>query len=805
MDVYQITKDDIEFFFNKYKNNSDQIFHLERKLLTESYDFKKWEDMLDKNSELTRKLFVENEDLLNEYIRPVIEHPEQLSLEAVEAYALHTTFYLFENNIDSLVTEDLISALLSVPEKLSKKAEFELNMNLGISKTVTCHESLEEALKYYNRAMEIFPDFASAPDDDMRVHQVFCLTYKLLAYDLYKSNKITEALETYNQIAKLVRGGNADLYSKMWGESADFDFHLTLLERLMRVYVYFVFGQGCLNSSSKEGDAEYENSKAQVEKMLSEEYKKEKDEGYINPMIFTFYHKNRFVNGELSENEYEDILFLEYQRISSELKSQDEKISFIYPEMAFPDDGDPVPEKFSCLLDKMKLFNWSFSYVYILLPEFFNTVKDVNIRKGVTKEILRYHENAPYAAKGFQTDDFIVGMVKTVAESLETVEEFMSFIQSIFVHRETNSSIHFRTVSTLVVMCLNHMIDRKPELFITKDCHDVESLRKNRNRVFQFMRNAGMLHDIGKIGLSNLINLHFRRITDKEFQKIKKHTVLGGKISSEIEYLKPYHDLIMGHHKWHDGKGGYPEEFDSAKSDYSIFIDLLTLCDCLDTATDFRGRNYARKKNFDLILDEFKADDGFRYNKDLVKIIDEDEALKEELRYMTTTGRNYTSYETYQNFIMPNTTFSEEDEKNVVEYEDEYAESLFDFYRACYPESEDERIKKHIQEQTALINSGSWVLKDKKEKIFGILSGQFITPLNNNAGDYFLITDFAIRPDCRRRGLGMELLTEVEKKMSEKNLHSIKINVANDFGLESFIWIAGFVKTKVYLMEKQIQ
>lgn len=126
MDVHALKKADVEFFFNKYKNNSDQIFHLERKLLTESYDFTKWEQMLDANSQLTRKLFVENEDLLNEYIRPVIEHPELLTLEAIETYALHTTFYLFENNIDSLVTEDLITALLSIPHKLSKRQNLTL-------------------------------------------------------------------------------------------------------------------------------------------------------------------------------------------------------------------------------------------------------------------------------------------------------------------------------------------------------------------------------------------------------------------------------------------------------------------------------------------------------------------------------------------------------------------------------------------------------------------------------------------------------------------------------------------------------
>lgn len=670
-------------------------------------------------------------------------------------------------------------------------------MNLGISKTVTCHDSLEEALACYDKAMEIVPDFSDAPDDDIRIHMVFCLTYKLLAYDLYKSKDIAGIFKTYSDFEKLIEGGNPVLYGKMWGPQADFDFHIKLLYRLMKIYVIFAYGQ-----VGFKGENETEEIGGTIKNWLKEEFIQEKSEGNINPMIFTFYHKLRKLEGEISENEYEDILFMEYQKISSKIYSQDEKISFIYPEMAFPNDGDPVDSQFAKLLDGMKLFNWAFSYVYILLPEFYNTVKEKKIRMAVTQEILLYHEQAPYAAKGFQTDDFIIGMVNTLAESLETIEEFMSFVQSIFVHRETTSSIHFSMVSNLFGMCLSHMIERKPELFITKEYPDAESVRKNRSKLLQFVRNTGMLHDIGKIGITNLINLHFRKITDKEFQKIQNHTVLGAQIASKISYLKPYQDMILGHHKWHDGIGGYPKEFDTKKSEYGVFIDLLTLCDCLDTATDFKGRNYACKKAFDDILQEFKADDGTHYNKELIEIIDEDEALKDELRYMTTTGRNYTSSETYQKFIMPNTTFCEEDEKSVVEYTDEYKEELMDFYKATYPSAEQEKIEQFIKEQTCNYNNGTWIITDKKKCIFGVLSGVFRTPLAENQSQHFFITELVIRPEYRRQGLGLELVTEIEKILCSKGIHSIKIDVTNDFGLESFIWIAGFSKTKTYLMEK---
>ena len=43
MKVEDITAEKVVFFFNKYKHNTEQIIHLERRILSESYDFEKWQ------------------------------------------------------------------------------------------------------------------------------------------------------------------------------------------------------------------------------------------------------------------------------------------------------------------------------------------------------------------------------------------------------------------------------------------------------------------------------------------------------------------------------------------------------------------------------------------------------------------------------------------------------------------------------------------------------------------------------------------------------------------------------------------
>lgn len=792
MKVEDITAEKVVFFFNKYKHNTEQIIHLERRILSESYDFEKWQEMLAANSELTRKLFVENEKLINEYIEPVIKHPERLSKDGIHAFLLHVTFFLFENNIDFHVTDDLVTAILEKCPQIDEVDRFEGLMNLGICNTVSTYSGFDKSKKYFDEAKKIYPDFASAPNDDICIHLVFCRTFELLSYALYKKNDYVAIVNIIEEIDSMVRGGNTKLYKKMWGENGDFPMHIALLKRYFKIYAIFTAGQ--CNFEIKDDDEAQKKALNEIQHWLTEEYAAEGIEQNINPMIYTFFKKNQFQNNKINKSEYLEDLKGTFENFFGK--------SFIFADCPFPVDDDPVEPKFALMLDRMKIFNWSFCYVNILIPELYRICEAKDFKKRLTNELIRYYENSVYAEKGFMTDDFIFDNVRLVAENLNDVNEFLKFTQTIFVHREINSAIHFSMVGNLAGMCLSHFIERKPELFVTKKFPTAEAVRQNRTELLSFIKHAGVLHDIGKLSRTNLVNLHLRKITDDEYSKIKEHTVMGEKLIEGIDYLAPFHDIIVGHHKYFNGNGGYPDEFDVISSEIKVFINLISICDTIDTSTDHKGRNYAKKKNFDQILVELKKMTE-RYSPELVKIIDDDEALKEELRYMTSTGRKNTSYETYCHFIQPNTFFSEEDERTISMYCDKFETKLFDFYKKTYPDCSDEEIKEHIFE----IHDGSlsmiYILHDKKDDIYGLMSGRIISSLEHRTKSC-IITDLVISPEYRRRGFGTELLAKVSQELKEKNIHHIKVNVKNDFTMERFFWIEGFSQSKTIFMDKEI-
>jgi len=70
---------------------------------------------------------------------------------------------------------------------------------------------------------------------------------------------------------------------------------------------------------------------------------------------------------------------------------------------------------------------------------------------------------------------------------------------------------------------------------------------------------AGLLHDVGKIGIPDEIITKPAKLTDEEYLEIKKHPEIGAKILEPVEFLRHIVPCVRHHHEWFDGSSsGYP-------------------------------------------------------------------------------------------------------------------------------------------------------------------------------------------------------------------------------------------------------
>ncbi|MBU0465778.1 MAG: HD-GYP domain-containing protein [Proteobacteria bacterium] len=106
---------------------------------------------------------------------------------------------------------------------------------------------------------------------------------------------------------------------------------------------------------------------------------------------------------------------------------------------------------------------------------------------------------------------------------------------------------------------------------------------------------SALLHDIGKIGVPDHVLLKKDKLTDDEFEHIKKHPAAGAKMLDYENSMKKYLPGIIHHHERFDGKG-YP---DGLKGDeIPIIAQCIAIADAFDAMTSSRPYRTALSSDF---------------------------------------------------------------------------------------------------------------------------------------------------------------------------------------------------------------
>ena len=127
---------------------------------------------------------------------------------------------------------------------------------------------------------------------------------------------------------------------------------------------------------------------------------------------------------------------------------------------------------------------------------------------------------------------------------------------------------------------------------------------------------AGLLHDVGKIGVPEAIITKEGRLTDEEFEMIKKHPAFGADILKDIsEY--PY--LSIGarhHHERYDGKG-YPDKL--VGTDIPDIARIIAVADSYDAMTS--KRSYRKTIPQQKVREEFVSCAGTQFDPQYANIM----------------------------------------------------------------------------------------------------------------------------------------------------------------------------------------
>jgi diguanylate cyclase (GGDEF)-like protein/putative nucleotidyltransferase with HDIG domain len=105
------------------------------------------------------------------------------------------------------------------------------------------------------------------------------------------------------------------------------------------------------------------------------------------------------------------------------------------------------------------------------------------------------------------------------------------------------------------------------------------------------IRLAGLLHDIGKVGIPEVILNKSGPLNATEWETMKTHTNLGAKILEPLEAMKDIREMVRHHHEFYDGTG-YPDRLEGKNIPHGARV--IAIADAYDTITSERTYKKAR-------------------------------------------------------------------------------------------------------------------------------------------------------------------------------------------------------------------
>lgn len=131
------------------------------------------------------------------------------------------------------------------------------------------------------------------------------------------------------------------------------------------------------------------------------------------------------------------------------------------------------------------------------------------------------------------------------------------------------------------------------------------------------IRYAGMLHDVGKLGVPTRVLQKSGQLTQEEFDAIKLHPVRGHEMLRGIDFLSEALAGIIHHHERLDGRG-YPMGLKGA--DIPEFARIIAVADSLDAMTS--TRSYRAAKSVEEALGEIRAGSGTQFDPVMVSAVE---------------------------------------------------------------------------------------------------------------------------------------------------------------------------------------
>lgn len=369
-------------------------------------------------------------------------------------------------------------------------------------------------------------------------------------------------------------------------------------------------------------------AKATKNKVVTQKDKREQYEKQIQIkqriLVVDDSEMNREILCDMLKDDYEIIEATNGQECVSLIEQYGKEISLVLLDIVMP-----VMDGFEILM-YMNRNHWIEDVPVIMIS---SEESENYIRKafkfGVSDYISRPFDSKVVYQRVFNTIKLyakqrrLISMVSDQMHEKEKNNQMMvEVLSQIMEFRNGESGLHVVHINTLTRLLLERLVENTDAYNLTPDdCYLIST--------------ASAFHDIGKVGIDESILNKPGKLTEEEFETMKKHTLIGASMLDKLEHykdekmIKIAYQICRWHHERYDGKG-YPDGLTGEQ--IPIAAQVVSVADVYDALVSKRVYKdaYSHEQAMKMILNgECGA-----FNPLLMEVLVEIwDKIKEEIRY----------------------------------------------------------------------------------------------------------------------------------------------------------------------------
>ena len=245
--------------------------------------------------------------------------------------------------------------------------------------------------------------------------------------------------------------------------------------------------------------------------------------------------------------------------------------------------------------------------VVLLLGIILSIVAGFLLSKKITNRINRLVAGTRHVASG---DLYYRIKVEGSDEISELASSFNQMAVKLSKSRRELLSYFYRVVQALVrIMEARDHYTKGHSERVTEYAAEIGAKMGLSSDKIEMLREVTLLHDIGKLGIQESILNKKEKLTEEEWESIKRHPIIGEDILRPVLLTKEMLEIVRGHHERYDGKG-YPDKL-SGES-INIFSAIVSVADSYDAMTSARAYRPALPK--EKAIEELIKNKGTQFN-----------------------------------------------------------------------------------------------------------------------------------------------------------------------------------------------